>query len=128
MREKDGTCSTFFSLSLSSFQLFAGPSVREKKTEQHRSRTLIKFPVSLFPPTFLILPHSLILFLYVYSFLFYFILLLFLYSFASIYSRHYYSIYRVCVCIFCCVEPPHTVKLKVSFRIKLSLKELGTAE
>jgi hypothetical protein len=51
-----------------------------------------------------------------------------LYSFASIYSRHYYSIYRVCVCVFGCVEPPHTVKLKVSFRIKLSLKELGTAE
>jgi hypothetical protein len=28
-----------------------------------------------------------------------------LYSFASIYSRHYYSIYRVCVCIWLCWTP-----------------------
>jgi hypothetical protein len=34
----------------------------------------------------------------------------------------------VCVCVYFAVLNPLTVKLKVSFRIKLSLKELGTAE
>lgn len=95
------------SLSLSSFQLFAGPSVREKKTEQHRSRTLIKFPVSLFPPTFLILPHSLILFLYVYSFLFYFTFYFFC-ILSLLYIPDTIIVYIVCVCVYLAVLNPLT--------------------
>lgn len=115
MREKDGTCSTvfilffflfFFRLSLSlSFQLFSGPSVREKKTEQHRSRTLIKFPVS---PTFLSFSFSLILSSYscipIFSYS----------SFAYIYYRQLDTIVYIVCCVCIAVKTP-SVKLKFFF-------------